>query len=112
MARWRTSELAFFESSPTRSTSCGSGRMYFGASWRTHGGNVAEKRHVWRLGAVHLPRISDMSSAKPMSSIWSASSSVATRTSSNSSAPRVARSLTRPGVPTRMSTPRRSSEHC
>eukprot|EP00962_Isochrysis_galbana_P048716 scaffold20371_cov102-Isochrysis_galbana.AAC.12 len=56
--------------------------------------------------------MSAMSSAKPMSSIWSASSNVESRTWSNSSAPRLAKSLTRPGVPMSTSIPRRRSEHC
>mmetsp|Transcript_49766 Transcript_49766/g.160244 ORF Transcript_49766/g.160244 Transcript_49766/m.160244 type:complete len:274 (-) Transcript_49766:420-1241(-) len=112
MARWRTSDEAFFSLSPTKSTTRGEGRMYFGASLTTHGGNVAEKRHVCRSSRVQVARISAMSSAKPMSSIWSASSRVAQSTSHSSSAERPIKSLTRPGVPISTSTPRRSSEHC
>eukprot|EP00965_Chrysotila_dentata_P117479 3882680-Pleurochrysis_carterae.AAC.1 len=70
MAMWRTWALALPSESPTRSTSCGDCRMYFGATRRTHEGSVAEKRHVCRDACVHSPRMADMSSAKPMSSIW------------------------------------------
>ena len=80
---WRTSVDALTSASPTRSTVSGSCSMYFGASVRTHLGIVAEKRHVCRSGWLHTPRIAFMSSAKPMSSIMSASSSVTTRTASS-----------------------------
>mmetsp|Transcript_16993 Transcript_16993/g.45825 ORF Transcript_16993/g.45825 Transcript_16993/m.45825 type:complete len:207 (-) Transcript_16993:664-1284(-) len=110
MAMWRTSVDALTSRSPTRSTTLGPGRMYFGATSRTHAGMVAEKRHVWRSVCVHAPRMADMSSAKPMSSIWSASSSVAKRTDVRDSVPRSEWSLMRPGVPTIMSTPARSAD--
>mmetsp|Transcript_31837 Transcript_31837/g.83204 ORF Transcript_31837/g.83204 Transcript_31837/m.83204 type:complete len:264 (+) Transcript_31837:876-1667(+) len=111
MARWRTSVDALTSLSPTRSTVVGGVRMYVGATSRTHAGRVAEKRHVWRSSSVHCPRMACMSSAKPMSSIWSASSSAANPIRESSSTPRSERSLIRPGVPITRSTPARSVVH-
>mmetsp|Transcript_30346 Transcript_30346/g.76029 ORF Transcript_30346/g.76029 Transcript_30346/m.76029 type:complete len:255 (-) Transcript_30346:521-1285(-) len=112
MAICRTSSEALTAESPTRSTILGLGRMYLGATSRTQAGMVAEKRQVCRSACVHLPRIALMSSAKPMSSIWSASSSVAKRTPCSLSVSRSMWSLMRPGVPTSTSTPERSDETC
>mmetsp|Transcript_37960 Transcript_37960/g.88839 ORF Transcript_37960/g.88839 Transcript_37960/m.88839 type:complete len:209 (-) Transcript_37960:815-1441(-) len=112
IARWRTCDEAFTSESPTRSISLGSEVMYPGATCLTHEGSVAEKRQVCRSLCVHSPRMVDMSSAKPMSSIWSASSSVTKRVAASWTVPRSAWSLMRPGVPTRTSTPVRSDDIC
>mmetsp|Transcript_20182 Transcript_20182/g.62763 ORF Transcript_20182/g.62763 Transcript_20182/m.62763 type:complete len:238 (-) Transcript_20182:411-1124(-) len=112
MATCLTSSDALTATSPTRSTTFGFGRMYLGATSRTHAGIVAEKRHVCRSACVQLPRIALMSSAKPMSSIWSASSSVANRTDVSLSVSRSMWSLMRPGVPTSTSMPARSADTC
>ena len=75
------------------------------------GGIVAENNTVWRsLGSE--PRIVSMSSAKPMSSISSASSSTTVRIPSTSSERRPRWSRTRPGVPTTTWTPRSSDCSC
>mmetsp|Transcript_13869 Transcript_13869/g.46904 ORF Transcript_13869/g.46904 Transcript_13869/m.46904 type:complete len:287 (-) Transcript_13869:459-1319(-) len=110
MAMCRTSVEALTSRSPTRSTVRTAERMYCGATSRTHAGMVAEKRHVWRSGCVQAPRMADMSSAKPMSSIWSASSRVANRTAVSASVPRSMWSLMRPGVPASTSMPARRAD--
>ena len=74
-------------------------------------GDVAEKRTVWRSAGVAL-RIVSRSSAKPMSSISSASSRMTVRTPSRSRLLRVRWSTARPGVATTTSTPRRRPRSC
>ena len=71
------------------------------------GGMVAENSAVCLVSGV-LPRISSMSSAKPMSSISSASSSTTVARPLSFSVPRLMWSIARPGVATTTSTPRRS----
>ena len=72
------------------------------------GGSVAENSTVWRSAGVDW-RIDSMSSAKPMSSISSASSSTTIRTPSSRSVPRLMWSIARPGVATTTCTPSRSA---
>ena len=72
------------------------------------GGSVAENSTVWRSAGVE-PRIDSMSSAKPMSSISSASSSTTSLMPSSCSVPRLMWSMARPGVATTMCTPSRSA---
>ncbi len=67
-------------------------------------GMVAEKNSVWRSFGS-LATIRRMSAMKPMSSMRSASSSTSTSTQSRRTAPAFIRSMSRPGVATRMSTP-------
>ena len=71
------------------------------------GGIVAENSAVCLVSGVP-PRISSMSSAKPMSSISSASSSTTIARPLSFSVPRLMWSIARPGVATTTSTPRRS----
>ena len=63
---------------------------------------LAARRASW-------PSSSVTSGRKPMSAIWSASSSTVISTSSSWQTPRSIRSPSRPGVATRSSTPRRSA---
>ena len=72
------------------------------------GGIVAENSTVWRSAGV-AARIASMSSAKPMSSISSASSSTTSRAPSSFSVLRRMWSSARPGVATTTSTPRFSA---
>ena len=66
---------------------------------------VAEKSAVWRFSG-RADRIFSRSSAKPMSSISSASSRTTISTSSKRIVPRSRWSTQRPGVATTTSTPR------
>ena len=66
---------------------------------------LAARPGIWSRSAVTSGR-------KPMSAMWSASSSTAIWTSPSSTAPRSIRSRSRPGVATRMSTPRSSALIC
>ena len=75
------------------------------------GGSVAEKRTVCRSFGVSA-RIDSMSSAKPMSSISSASSRTTTATPSSLSVLRRMRSRARPGVAMTTSTPRSRARNC
>ena len=72
---------------------------------------VAEKSAVWRSAGV-ADRIASRSSAKPMSSISSASSRTTTLTASKRRLPRLRWSTARPGVATTTSTPRRRPRSC
>ena len=72
------------------------------------GGMVAENSTVWRSAGV-TARIDSMSSAKPMSSISSASSSTTSWMPSSGSVPRLMWSMARPGVATTTCTPSRSA---
>ena len=72
------------------------------------GGIVALKSTVWRASGV-ASKIASRSSAKPMSSISSASSSTTVCSSSSLRLPRAMWSSARPGVATTMSTPRASA---
>jgi hypothetical protein len=74
-------------------------------------GMVAENSTVWRSAGVSC-RIASMSSAKPMSSISSASSSTTIWTSLSRNVPRLMWSSARPGVATTTSTPRSSARSC
>ena len=75
-----------------------------------HGGR---EEQVWRSGCVHAPRMISMSSANPMSTIWSASSSTANlQRVTRSRVPFSRWSLSRPGVPTTTSTPLRRAVNC
>ena len=69
--------------------------------------SVAEKSSVWREEGV-AATIFFMVGQKPMSSMRSASSSTRISTSRSFTSPRSMRSWRRPGVATRMSTPRES----
>ncbi len=81
-----------------RDTRTGS-RRWRAATRAIGGGIVAEKRAVWRAAGV-AERIASSSSAKPMSSISSASSRMTTSTLSRRRLPRVRWSTARPGVAT------------
>ena len=71
-------------------------------------GMVAENRRVWRsVGTVAT--ICAIGLAKPMSSIWSASSSTSASSVDRSHSPCSIRSSKRPGVATMMSTPASSA---
>ena len=72
---------------------------------------VAEKSAVWRSAGT-ADRMASRSSAKPMSSISSASSSTTNSTASRFRLPRVRWSTARPGVATTTSTPRRRLRSC
>src|SRR5660397_11530 len=72
---------------------------------------VAENSSRCASGDV-LSRISVISSAKPISAMWSASSSTVIRTWLRSALPRRMRSLRRPGVATSTCTPRSSDMIC
>ncbi|PSK57560.1 hypothetical protein B0E53_07003 [Micromonospora sp. MH33] len=72
---------------------------------------VAEKSSRWESAGVFASsRVT--SGRKPMSAIWSASSSTVISTSSSLQTPRSIRSPSRPGVATTISTPRRSASIC
>mmetsp|Transcript_17672 Transcript_17672/g.55127 ORF Transcript_17672/g.55127 Transcript_17672/m.55127 type:complete len:224 (-) Transcript_17672:93-764(-) len=105
---------AFLPPSPTRSISLSVAApcAYSLAIFFTQGGSVAEKSSSWRVAPAALPmaaKIFSSSSLKPMSSIWSASSSTANRNDDRSSTCFSIKSIVRPGVPTTTSTPRRSA---
>lgn len=109
-----TSVEALASSPCTRSTcSSRSLRMYCLATFCTHGGSVAEKSSTCLSASPPpAPMASHtfwMSSLKPMSSIWSASSSTRNRRLPSLSVPRSMWSSTRPGVPTTTCTPRLSA---
>ena len=75
------------------------------ASSSIFGAMVAEKNRVWRSAGIwDSTRL--MSGMKPMSSIRSTSSRMKTSTSSRWMNPCCIRSSSRPGVATRISTPR------
>mmetsp|Transcript_57894 Transcript_57894/g.131201 ORF Transcript_57894/g.131201 Transcript_57894/m.131201 type:complete len:208 (+) Transcript_57894:781-1404(+) len=112
IAMCRTSVEAFTALFPTMSM-VSALVMYLTATSLTQGGMVAEKRQVCRPGKVHAPRIISMSSANPMSSIWSASSRHANRhLEARSRVPFSRWSLILPGVPTTTSTPARRASNC
>ncbi|MOA33435.1 hypothetical protein D3C78_1547300 [compost metagenome] len=71
----------------------------FSASRRISGAMVAEKSSDWRFSGI-APRILSSSSAKPMSSISSASSSTSVSHWVRLRAPFSMKSTKRPGVPT------------
>ena len=75
------------------------------------GGMVAENSAVCFVSGVEA-RMRSTSSAKPMRSISSASSSTRVCRSERSSEPRSRWSITRPGVPTTTCAPRRSPASC
>mmetsp|Transcript_79257 Transcript_79257/g.155034 ORF Transcript_79257/g.155034 Transcript_79257/m.155034 type:complete len:251 (-) Transcript_79257:648-1400(-) len=107
IVRCLTSVEAFTALLPTTSMVSGLD-MYFFATSATHLGMVALNRQVCRLALVHAPKMISMSSANPMSSIWSASSSTANLQRVAKSKVCFSRwSFTRPGVPTTTSTPSR-----
>ena len=68
-------------------------------------GMVAENSSVWRFAG-------SVARMKPMSSMRSASSRTSTSTAPSLACPCPMRSSKRPGVATRMSTPRASAETC
>mmetsp|Transcript_2225 Transcript_2225/g.7812 ORF Transcript_2225/g.7812 Transcript_2225/m.7812 type:complete len:233 (-) Transcript_2225:273-971(-) len=109
MCRTLSEALCVLSSSSTRSTVSRSGLMYLRITLDTQGGSVAEKSAVWpgQAPLPMVPKILSTSSWNPMSSMRSASSSTRCCVDVRSSAPRSMRSMTRPGVPTRMCTPRR-----
>ena len=74
-------------------------------------GSVAEKSAVWRVFGV-AARIASRSSAKPMSSISSASSRTSASRPSSASDLRFTWSSARPGVATTTSTPRFRALSC
>ena len=86
-------------------------RMWVRASATIAAGMVAEKSIVCRVSGVILSSRST-SGRKPRSSISSASSRTSACTWDRSSALRLARSISRPGVPTTMSTPDSSASSC
>ena len=90
--------------------SAGSWRYFFDIR-RIWAGMVAENSATFLSSGVSA-RIVSTSSAKPMLSISSASSSTRKRSSLRSSVPFSRWSMIRPGVPTTMCTPRRSALSC
>ena len=84
---------------------------YFLAIRRIGGGIVAENSATCLSSGVSA-RIVSTSSAKPIFSISSASSSTRKRSSDRSRVPFSRWSMTRPGVPTTTCTPRRSAASC
>ncbi|MNM58561.1 hypothetical protein D3C81_697940 [compost metagenome] len=78
---------------------------------RMAGGMVAENSATWRFSGSFFSTAST-SSMKPMRSISSASSSTSVFSSDRSSVLRFRWSMTRPGVPTTMCTPRRRAVSC
>ena len=91
---------------PTRSIVTWSAR-YFWVMRVTHDGIVAEKRKVCLCSGISS-MMRSTSSSNPTASIWSASSRTQYSMSWRLREPRWMRSMSRPGVPTTMSTPRRS----
>ena len=87
-------------------------RRWRAASVAMRGGSVAENSAVWRAFGV-AARIASRSSAKPMSSISSASSRTSVRRLPRASDRlRFTWSSARPGVATTTSTPRFSARSC
>ncbi len=86
-------------------------RMWVRARATIAAGMVAENSIVWRVSGV-IRRIFSTSGRKPRSSISSASSRTSACTWEMSSARRLHRSISRPGVPTTMSTPASSVSSC
>ncbi len=72
---------------------------------------VAENSIRWPSGSTCLSSATTCG-MKPMSAIWSASSRTVMATSSRRQSPRSMRSLSRPGVATRISAPRRRVADC
>ena len=87
-------------------------RMWVRASATIAAGMVAENSIVCRVSGVMAIEMRSTSGRKPRSSISSASSRTSACTWERSSARRLARSMSRPGVPTTMSTPRSSASSC
>mmetsp|Transcript_6236 Transcript_6236/g.17431 ORF Transcript_6236/g.17431 Transcript_6236/m.17431 type:complete len:337 (+) Transcript_6236:385-1395(+) len=112
VATWRMVLGRREEFSPTMSMLSGASRK-LPALLSTQAGFVADHMLVQRSSfSGSSPKMCSTSSAKPMRSISSASSSTAKRTLCRSRMPSSMRSMQRPGVATTTSTPRRSSPIC
>ena len=86
-------------------------RRYARTSESTSRSSVALNSRRWPFGFV-MSRISRTTGRKPMSAIWSASSSTVMETSDRSTEPRLTRSISRPGVATSTVTPRSRARTC